>query len=176
MAAVVFLGLAAGCRSSPRDVKVGEGADLGRYRRIGVLPFQGPKVEAREAARFVEELLRREGYATVAPEQMGPVFDSLRLQPGDELSLTNLMTLREQTRAEALVFGSLAPAKKRGGSRLAVLIIDGQSGELVVRGERDVPPKEKGGLQGAVEALLDSIREAMAKTSKEPSIESLEEP
>lgn len=168
--------LGAGCRSSGPVVKVGPGGDLARYRRIGILPFSEPGGNGLGPAESVEKAIRALGIATVDAGQMGPVFDALRVERGAELGLEQLMTLRQATAAEALVFGSVAPVKKRGPAHLLILVIDGQSGDLVARGEQDIPPQEKGGLESAVEAVVDAIREEIVKQRREPTMEQLEEP
>ncbi|MBI5202902.1 MAG: hypothetical protein HY925_15020 [Elusimicrobia bacterium] len=173
---ILALVLLAGCRSTQPEVRVGPGADLTRYRRIGILPFSEPHGKGGKAAELVEQAFRGMGFGTVSPSQMGPVFDSLRVERGAELGLEQLMTLRQATQAEALVFGSTAPVKKGGKPRFSILVIDGQSGDLVAKGERDVLSDERGGLEATVDAVMDAIRDKLLSERKEPMMEKLEDP
>lgn len=168
--------LSVGCRSTGPVVKVGPGGDLARYRRIGILPFTEPGGNGLGPAELVEKAIRALGIATVDAGQMGPVFDALRVERGAELGLEQLMKLRQATQAEALVFGSVAPVKKRGKAHLLILVIDGQSGDLVARGEQDIPSEDKGGLEAAIETVVDAIRDEIVTQRREPTMEPMEEP
>lgn len=151
--------LATACGAHKPEVKVAPGADLLRYRRVGVLPFRSSESDGRVAARYMEEALGRLGMSVVDAGQMDRVFQALRLKPGEELSLHQLMEVRSATQAEAMVFGAIEPPKsKKRRPRLRVLVMDGQSGELVGQAILEIPADEEGGMAGAADGALSLIR------------------
>lgn len=151
--------LVTACNAHKPEVKVAPGADLLRYRRIGVLPFRSADNDGRLASRHMEEALGRLGISVVDAGQMDRVFQSLRLKPGEELSLHQLTDIRAATQAEAMVFGTIEPAKsKKRRPRLRVLVMDGQSGDLVGQAILEIPADEQGGMAGAADGALSLIR------------------
>lgn len=160
--------LLAACGAHGPEVKVAPGADLLRYRRVGVLPLSVAQGDGKQQARYLEEALGRLGLSVVDAVRMSEVFDSLRLKRGEELSLHQLVDIRSATQAEAMVTGAIEPAKsKKRRPRLVVLMIDGQSGDLVGRASLEIPPDELGGLPGACDAALSLIRQEINRQQVE---------
>ncbi|MBI5625383.1 MAG: hypothetical protein HY924_16520 [Elusimicrobia bacterium] len=127
LAAAAFLA-SAGCADvrDRRKIKVEPGTDMARYETYGVLPFADDdgkrgKVLTRDLIKALEE----RGRKTVDPEFLQKEYRKVK---GDAFGLTlfSLSTLRNKTKADLLVTGSVTP------KTFSVVVQELESGDFII--------------------------------------------
>jgi hypothetical protein len=118
------------CASTGDNIESDPWLDAGRIKRIGVPPFQDAAGRGRAAAEKVRQGLERMGLQPVDPKQLEATLDRLGVDAGKVLGAESLNEIRQTTKADALLFGSLGPDKKHG---LAIYLLDAESGDVLVR-------------------------------------------
>lgn len=139
MLAAALLGML-GCAGleSKAKVEVTPGTNIANYRGVGVMPFSG-----RGGRAFAEELcksLRERGIRTVDVALVEKEVGKIKADAFG-LTLFQMMAVRQNTGAEALVVG------KVGTKTFSVTMIDLESGDEVVKASfgpkfDDYTPKE----------------------------------
>lgn len=137
------------------------GMDLGRFKRIGVLPFTDPRGQGRKIAAAVGQGLLARGFEAVDLARMEGVFKSLKLDYSAGLSLHAMADVRSRTMAEALLFGAM-DARWREAS---LILIETEMGEVVFRAKLR-PRRGK-----SFERPEDAAREALGIFSALPARE-----
>lgn len=145
--------LCCGCASEMR-IEQDPWMSLGRYRRVGVLPFSDSQGRGRELAERVGRGLARLGYDPVDLAQLESVFARIRIDYSSGLSLQSLADVRRATLAEALVFGSVDSEFKE----VSLVAVETERGELIFKAKARAPrgrPFRSGG--EAVDAVLQAL-------------------
>lgn len=157
--AAVLLLAGTACAPRPR-VRVAPGIQLANFRRIGVLPFQDPGGQGAAVADAVARGLVSLGFSIVDAGVMERAFGSLRLEPGAQLSIADLLELRRATQADALAFGVVEPAPPGRPRRVSLLLIEAQLGELLAQGSFPIPASRDAGLADTEAAVVRALEGA----------------
>lgn len=129
-AALLLGGLALGGCASVEDRALGLGpGDPSQFRRVAVLPFSDARGRGAQVAARLARLLPAQGFDPVDQAQLDHVVAGLDLEPGEELSLSTLNDIREQTLAQAVVMGSIDSRWKEA----ALVVAETQTGDVVYK-------------------------------------------
>lgn len=137
------------------------GMDLGRFKRIGVLPFTDPRGQGRKIAVEVERGLLERGFDSVDLQRLESVFKGLKLDYSAGLSLHALADIKSRTMAEALLFGSIDSRWQEA----SLILIETDMGEVVFKAKLK-PRRGK-----SFERPEDAAREALGIFSSLPARE-----
>ena len=105
--AVLALLLLPGCAGPKTQIRYAEGMDLGRYRKIGVLPFVDKRGRGRGIAAAIVAGLPARGFEVVATGNLEKIFARFRPDAAIGLGITELAEIKQETHAQALVSGSV---------------------------------------------------------------------
>lgn len=117
------------CCAGRSKVAFEPGMDLGRFKRIGVLPFTDPRGQGRKIAAELGRGLLDRGFDSVDLRQLESVFKGLKLDYSTGLSLHALADIKSRTMAEALLFGSIDSRWQEA----SLILIETDMGEVVLR-------------------------------------------
>ena len=161
--------LAGGCTGPmPERVRVPMGTDLRSYKRLGVMPFgdnQGL------GAAYSEEMIRglwSLDFDIVSGEQLATTLREMGVKGGESVGPQDLFELRNRTRIDGLLFGSVDCRQKT----VTVGVLDTAGSEPVF--EQSFSPK-KCGRSEDVPVIIRHVVSAMRSRLKRQAIETIDD-
>lgn len=173
MRTILLLGtallLAAGCSGPMAErVRVPMGTDLRSYKRLGVMPFgdnQGL------GTAYSEEMIRglwSLDFDVVSGDQLATTLREMKVRGGESVGPQDLFELRNRTRIDGLLFGSVDCRQKT----VTVVLLDTAGSEPVF--EQSFSP-QKCGRREDVPVIVRHVVAAMRSRLKRAAIESIDD-
>lgn len=146
----LLLSFLSACGPRRPEASVLGDADLAAYRRLAVMPYGDRAGEGRGYAAAAAKALDAEGFDVAPLESVEAVLRELGVRRGEPVGAPTLEELRRRTKAQAVVFGTLACSRDPKTSRVSVLFLDAARGDAVF--EMSYAPTACGTAAGAEEA------------------------
>ena len=150
---VLFAAVLLGCGHSGTQVRREEGVNFSHYRRIGVPSFNDRRGQGQAIAEGIENTLQQLMYEPVDRKALEQLL--LKYKPDQEfgLGIEAMESIRNQTHADALVLGRMAP----DWSAAAITMVETSTGDPILHAVLK-PKGKKKSFAGPDEVVKETLR------------------